>query len=93
MMLNRKIAGNAKREEARLLRMDTDLGNDDAGNFYREEYRWIDAVIRTALDLGIAPIFWEIGSQHPGSHGMGDINRRYPFEMSETFRRVMEPHL
>jgi len=61
----------------------------------REEYRflWIDAVTRTALDLGIAPVFWEIGSQHPGPHGMGDINRRYPFEMSETFRRVMEPHL
>jgi len=65
------------------------------GRVEREEARfeWMNAVTRTALSLGIAPVFWCVGSQHGGHAVMGDIDRRYPFGMTDTLRRVMEGNL
>jgi len=65
------------------------------GRVEREEARfeWMNAVTRTALSMGIAPIFWCVGSQHGGHAVMGDIDRRAPFDMTDTLRRVMEANL
>jgi len=61
----------------------------------REEaiFEWTNAVTRTALKMGIAPILWCVGTQHTGVATMGYIDRRPPFNMNDTLRRVMDGNL
>jgi len=61
----------------------------------REEaiFEWTNAVTSKALEMGIAPILWCVGSQHTGVATMGYISRQPPFYMNDILTRVMDANL